>query len=70
MDLKKFGLMFSKLREEHEMSQQELSLALGKSSTYINKLENGKINISIKSFLEILNYFDISCKQFFINYSI
>lgn len=68
MNLKELGLAFAKLRISRGISQQELSLCLGKNASYINKVENGKINISQKTLFAILEYFNISYKDFINNY--
>ena len=41
MNKKEFGLNLAKLREKTGLSAYELSMRLGKDSTYINKIENG-----------------------------
>ena len=46
MEFKNFGLNVAKQRIKKNLSAYELSLRLGKDQSYINKLENGKINIA------------------------
>ena len=47
------------------MSAYELSIKLGKDPSYINKVENGKINISLKMILEICEILKIEPKTLF-----
>lgn len=53
------------LREMNGISARELSLSLGYSSCYINKIENGNALPSITALLYICEYFDLSPKEFF-----
>jgi len=53
------------LLDRKGMSAREVSLALGQSDSYINKIENGKALPSLKMFLEICDYFDITPSAFF-----
>ena len=53
MKFEKFGLNVAKERLRLGISAYELSLRLGKDASYINKLENGKINVSLKVILAI-----------------
>lgn len=46
MKFKKFCLNVAKERAKKNISAYELSLRIGKDASYINKLENGKINVS------------------------
>ncbi len=46
MKFEDLGLRIAKIRESKNMSAYELSLRIGKDASYINKLENGKINPS------------------------
>ena len=58
MKFKQFGINLAKERQKQNISAYELSLRLGKDKSYINKVENGKINLSLKmiiSISEILN---------------
>ena len=53
------------LRISKNLSARELSLQLGQSPCYINKIENCKSFPSIKMLFEICSFFDISIKDFF-----
>ena len=53
MKFENFGLNVAKERIKQDLSAYELSLRLGKDASYINKLENGKINVSLKMILAI-----------------
>ena len=48
------------LREKHNMTREQLSLALGYDNSYISKLEKGNINITIDGIEEIAKYFGIN----------
>ena len=65
MKFETFGLNVAKERIKQNLSAYELSLRLGKDASYINKLENGKINISLKMIIEISQTLNIDiCKLF------
>ena len=53
------------LRAKHNLSREELSLALGFDNSYISKLEKCKINITIDKLTLISNYFNIELKDLF-----
>ncbi len=59
MDLKDFGLKVAKFIIKAKLSGYELSLRIGKDVTYINKLENGKVNITLKTIFKICEVLDI-----------
>ena len=65
MDLRKFGERLAKLREIKGVSAREMSLSIGLSENYINKIENGKSLPSLGVFFEICDYLEISQKDFF-----
>ena len=54
------------LRISQNISARELSLSLGMSSCYINKIENCKSLPSLRVLHEICIFFDISIGEFFI----
>ena len=54
-----------KLRISKNLSARELSLSLGQSPCYINKIENCKSLPSLQSLFYICSYFNISIKEFF-----
>ena len=47
------------------VSAYDLSLKLGHSENYIYKIQSGRINLSIKTLLEILEILGITTKEFF-----
>lgn len=53
MKFETFGLNVAKQRIKKNLSAYELSLRLGKDASYINKLENSKINPSLKIIIAI-----------------
>lgn len=53
------------LRNQKGVSARDMSLTLGQSESYINKIENGKAFPSMQVFFYICDYFDISPKDFF-----
>ena len=55
------------LRIEQDLSARELSLSLGMSPGYINKIENGKAMPSLDALFNICMFFDITLKEFFEN---
>ena len=54
-----------KLRIERDLSARELSLSLGMSPGYINKIENGKAMPSLQALFLIFMFFNITPKKFF-----
>jgi len=54
-----------KLLYFNSISEKELSLALDKNSSYINKITRGKSNPSMTEFLNICSYFNINPSDFF-----
>lgn len=65
MKFETFGLNVAKERIKQNISAYELSLRLGKDASYVNKLENGKINVSLKMIIEIANTLNVPIEQFF-----
>ena len=53
MDLREFGLNVAKKRIRKNLSAYELSLRIEKDASYINKLENGKANATLKTVFRI-----------------
>ena len=54
-----------KLRMQKDVSARDMSLSLGQSESYINKIENGISLPSMSTFFYICEYFDITAAQFF-----
>lgn len=63
MKFEDFGLNVAKERIKQGISAYELSLRLDKDASYINKLENGKINVSLKTILSICECLNISISK-------
>lgn len=55
----------TELRMKKGVSEYEMSLALGQNRTYINNISSGRALPSMKIFLNICEYFDITPAQFF-----
>lgn len=65
MNYKDFGLNLAIARESRNMSAYALSMMLGRSTSYISKVENGQINISLKMILEIAEVLEIDVRELF-----
>lgn len=62
------GEQISKLLVLNKKSEYNLSTAIEKSKSYINKITSGKSLPSMKAFLDICDYFNISPAEFFNEY--
>lgn len=60
-----FRQRLSQLRNQKGVSARDMSLTLGQSESYINKIENGKAFPSMQIFFYICEYFGISPRDFF-----
>lgn len=60
-----FRQRITQLRSQKGVSARDMSLSLGQSESYINKIENGKAFPSMQVFFYICDYFNISPKDFF-----
>ena len=60
-----FATRVNQLRVQKGVSARELSLAIGQSESYINKIENKKSFPSMDMFFCLCEYFDITPKDFF-----
>lgn len=60
-----FRQRLAQLRSKKGISARDMSLTLGQSESYINKIENGKAFPSMQIFFYICDYFGISPKDFF-----
>lgn len=63
--LKQIGNRITALRMKRDVSEAVLSRAIGKNNTYIQGITSGKAYPSMRSFLDICRYFDITPKEFF-----
>ncbi len=55
----------TQLRLEKGVSSRDMSLSLGQSESYINKIENRRTLPSLTGFLFICEYFGITPSEFF-----
>ncbi len=55
----------AKIRIKSKLSAYELSLRINKDASYIHKVESGKINISLKTILEICEVLNIEPIELF-----
>lgn len=55
----------TELRLKAHKSEREMSLDLGHSGSYINSITSGRITPSLKEFLYICEYLDITPDNFF-----
>lgn len=60
-----FPKRLTQLRLEKGVSARDMSLSLGQSESYINKIENKRTMPSMIGFFYICEYLDISPKDFF-----
>ena len=60
-----FRQRLAQLRTQKGVSARDMSLSLGQSESYINKIENGKSFPSMQVFFYICDYFGISPQEFF-----
>jgi len=65
MDLKELGLKIAKIRIAKGLSAYELSLRIGKDTSYLYKVESGKINVSFTVLLDICKALEIEPKELF-----
>lgn len=52
-DFKKIGTLISKIRKERDMTQEQFAEALGTSQSAVNRIENGKQNLSMEMLARI-----------------
>lgn len=65
MKFNDFGINLARIRTKRGLSAYELSLRIGKDASYIHKVESGKINVSLKSILEICDVLNIEPADLF-----
>ena len=65
MEKEEFVKRLTELRLSKDVSAREMSLSLGLSEGFINKIENGGSLPNMTNFLYICDYFGISPKEFF-----
>lgn len=64
-DLEWFAQRLSALRAQKGVSARDMSLSLGQSESYINKIENRRTLPSMTGFFYICEYLDITPSEFF-----
>lgn len=60
-----FALRLAELRAQKGVSARDMSLSLGQSASYINKIENHRALPSMQGFFYICEYLEISPQEFF-----
>lgn len=60
-----FRQRLTQLRMQKSVSARDMSLSLGQSESYINKIENRRTLPSMTGFFYICEYFQISPQDFF-----
>lgn len=63
-----FAKRLTQLRQEKGVTARDMSLSLGQSESYINKIENNYALPSMNGFFYICEYLEITPKDFF-NYT-
>lgn len=62
---KEFCYRLTRLRMNKDVSARDMSLSLGLSESYINKIENEKTLPSMNTFFDICDYLHITPQEFF-----
>lgn len=65
MKFETFCINVARERIRQNLSAYELSLRIGKDPSYINKLENKKINISLKTIIALSDALNVPVIKFF-----
>ena len=60
-----FYKRLTELRIQKGVSARDMSLSLGQSESYINKIENRRTLPSLTGFIYICEYFEITPQEFF-----
>ena len=60
-----FGDRLMRLRTSKNVSARDMSLSLGASESYINRIETGKMMPSMSGFFAICEYFGLTPAEFF-----
>ena len=64
-DLERFSRRVTELRMQKGVSARDMSLSLGQSESYINKIENRRTLPSMTGFFYICEYLGITPEEFF-----
>ncbi len=62
---KKIGERIKKIRIEKELTQEQLAWEADVDRTYMNHVENGRKNISVRSLEKIIKALDVTFATFF-----
>jgi transcriptional regulator with XRE-family HTH domain len=62
-EVKKFGTHLRKIREEHDLSQQQLADMANVAKITIQRIENAKYAVTIDVLVSIANALDISVSE-------
>jgi transcriptional regulator with XRE-family HTH domain len=65
MDCKTFGANLTRVRAGKNISAYELCLRIGKDTSYLYKVEGGKVNTSLKTICDICDALGIDIKELF-----
>lgn len=65
MNVEWFAKRLFELRSEKNVSARDMSLSLGQSESYINKIENRKALPSMNMFFYMCEYLDVTPGEFF-----
>ena len=60
-----FRNKLASLRKKKGVSAREMSLTLGQSESYINRIEKGKMLPSMALFFKICEHFEITPEEYF-----
>jgi transcriptional regulator with XRE-family HTH domain len=63
--IERFHKRISELRMQKGVSARDMSLSLGQSASYVNKIENRRTLPSVQGFFYICEYLNISPREFF-----
>lgn len=62
-----FGENLKSLRKSRRLTQSELAESIGLETHNLNRIENGKSFPQVKTFINIINYFEVFPYELFIN---
>jgi transcriptional regulator with XRE-family HTH domain len=62
---KKIGLRIKEIRTKNSLTQEQLAWEADVDRTYMNHVENGRKNISIRSLEKIIKALKVSFSEFF-----
>lgn len=65
MNLKQFGERVKIFRQNKGISAYELGLRIGRDTSYMYKVESGRVNVSLKTIYDICEELEISPKELF-----